>query len=159
MKPVTLATVIVAIVSIVLTVPAVSSLRAAMTAGATASDERAAVERAVADYAKALYEVRSDLIERSVHRELTKRGFFRNDAGEWQENIMTYDDLHALAGEWNVEKRVTAEQSPWRVRVVDVFDQTATALLTADWGIDHMQLAKYDGRWKIIQVLWQIPPQ
>jgi hypothetical protein len=123
------------------------------------SSERAAVERAVADYAEALYDVRPELIERSVHRDLIKRGFFRNDQGEWVEDVMTWQELHALAGKWNTDRTVTAEQSPWSVRVVDVFDQTATALLSAHWGIDHMQLARYDGRWQIVQVLWQVPPR
>jgi hypothetical protein len=124
-----------------------------------ASDDRAAVERAVADYAQALYEVRPELVERSVHRDLVKRGFFRDESGEWVQDVMDWERLHALAAEWNAERSVTTEQSPWKVRVVDLFDQTATALLTAHWGIDHIQLARYDGRWLIVQVLWQVPPQ
>jgi hypothetical protein len=26
------------------------------------------------------------------------------------------------------------------------------------WGIDSLHLAKYDGRWKIINILWQAHP-
>jgi hypothetical protein len=31
--------------------------------------------------------------------------------------------------------------------------------VTALWGIDYMHLAKYDGKWKIVNILWQEPPQ
>ncbi len=38
-------------------------------------------------------------------------------------------------------------------------DQTASVKLIAEWGIDYMHLAKYDGRWKIVNVLWQSHPE
>jgi hypothetical protein len=44
------------------------------------------------------------------------------------------------------------------VKVFDVADQTASAKVTAMWGIDYLQLAKYEGRWKIINILWQAHP-
>jgi hypothetical protein len=42
--------------------------------------------------------------------------------------------------------------------VLDVLDHTASAKVTASWGIDYMQLAKFDGAWKIINVVWQTHP-
>jgi hypothetical protein len=61
-----------------------------------------------------------------------------------------------LAGNWNKEgKRDTSVKA---VEVLDVLDQTAVAKVTASWGIDYMLLGKYDGRWKIVQILWQSPP-
>ncbi|CAN5632420.1 hypothetical protein BH23GEM10_BH23GEM10_00300 [soil metagenome] len=117
--------------------------------------ERSAVEAAARDYAEALYRAEPFRIERSVHRDLVKRGFFRDNQGVWQESMMTYQELHDLAGRWNADGRVTAAASPWRVTVLEVLDHTATARVTADWGIDHMHLARYNGEWKIIHVLWQ----
>jgi hypothetical protein len=40
-----------------------------------------------------------------------------------------------------------------------VLDQTATARLEAYWGVDYMHLARYEGKWKIVQVLWQAYPK
>ena len=37
-------------------------------------------------------------------------------------------------------------------------DQTATVKLVAQWGVDYMHLARYDGRWKVVNVLWQSAP-
>ena len=43
------------------------------------ADERAAVKRAVLDYVEGVYNVDPDRIERSVHTELAKRGFYSED--------------------------------------------------------------------------------
>jgi hypothetical protein len=48
------------------------------------------------------------------------------------------------------------------VKKIDIFyvqDQTASAKLTAHWGTDYFQLAKTDGKWMIINILWQGPLQ
>jgi hypothetical protein len=44
------------------------------------------------------------------------------------------------------------------VRILDIFGNAASARATmADW-IDYMQLAKVDGRWVIVNVLWEQKP-
>ena len=42
--------------------------------------------------------------------------------------------------------------------VFDVLDKTASAKLTAEWGVDYFHLAKVGGKWQIMYVLWQSPP-
>ena len=117
-----------------------------------------AVHRAVADYLEGLYDVKPEFIERSVHPELTKLGFWRNDEGEYQAAKMTYPQLHGLAARWNEDGKQVTEDSPRDIRVIEVNDQTAIAKLTAEWGIDYFHLAKFQGRWQIVHVLWQTHP-
>jgi hypothetical protein len=38
---------------------------------------------------------------------------------------------------------------------LDVRDQTAVVRVVAWWGQDYLQMAKHDGRWMIVHVLWQ----
>jgi len=41
-----------------------------------------------------------------------------------------------------------------------VYNKTASARLTAEWGIDFMHLSKAaDGRWKILNIMWQSDPK
>lgn len=121
--------------------------------------DREAVAQAIYDYVDALYLVDPARIERSVHPDLSKVGFWRSQEGaDYQELHMTFDELVALAGRWNQSGRVDPATAPREVTVLDVLDQTATARLTADWGVDYLHLAKYDGTWKIINVLWQSSP-
>ena len=117
--------------------------------------DRRAVERAVLDYVEAIYEVKPELVDRSVHRELAKRGYMRGQNGKYTEAPMTFAQLRALAERWNAQGRVNAKTARKEVVVLDLLDQTASAKLTASWGTDYMHLAKYNGEWKIVNILWQ----
>ena len=37
-------------------------------------------------------------------------------------------------------------------------DTTAVLKVSAVWGVDHMQLGKFDGKWKVLHILWQSHP-
>jgi len=129
------------------------------TAGqATSAADRAAVQQAALDYVEGIYTTDTARIERSVHPLLTKRGFWRDTVtAPWgPQTTMTYDQLIALTKTWNADKK--RDTTIKRVDVFDVLDQTATAKVTAMWGIDYLHLAKYDGRWKIINIVWQGHP-
>lgn len=123
-----------------------------------AAADRAAVQQAALDYVDGLYNADPTRIERSVHPQLTKRGFWRDSAtAPWgPQETMTYDQLVALAKTWNAKKN--RDTTIKKVDVFDVADQTASAKVTAMWGIDYLHLAKYDGRWKIINIVWQAHP-
>ena len=142
---------------IVVSVALVLSMSVA--AAAQSDAEREAVRQAVLDYVEGVYEVAPERIERSVHPELAKRGFFvKKGETAYSPHTMTYAQLVELAKNYNKNGRVPKD-APKEVVVFDITDQTASVKLTAVWGIDYMHLAKYDGRWKIINVLWQTPPK
>ncbi|MEW6128061.1 MAG: nuclear transport factor 2 family protein [Acidobacteriota bacterium] len=125
---------------------------------AQSMDDREGVRQAVLDYVEGVYEVAPSRIERSVHPDLIKRGFYTaKDKTGYQTGVMTYQQLVDLAGKWN-KTGWLPKDAPKEIVVFDVLDQTASAKLTAYWGVDYFQLAKYDGKWKIIHVLWQSPP-
>ena len=121
-------------------------------------DNHEAVKQAVLDYVEALYEADSSRIERSVHRDLFKLGFERDKEGTYKPYRMTYQELYDLAGRWNKTGRIP-KNSKKEIVVYDVADQTASAKLTAMWGIDYLHLAKFDGKWMITDILWQTPPR
>lgn len=125
---------------------------------AQSNTEREAVKQAVLDYVEGIYEVDHKRIERSVHPELAKRGFFvKKGETAYTGTPMTFAQLVELAKTYNKGGRVPKD-APKEVVIYDVLDQTASAKLTAVWGIDYMHLAKYDGKWMIVNILWQTPP-
>lgn len=138
-------------------VPALA-LIAVGAARAQESADRKAVERAILDYAEAVYEMKPELVDRGVHGELAKRGFSRGADGSWRESTMSFAQLRTLAERWNSQGRVDPKTAKKRIVVLDMLDRTASAKLSASWGVDYMHLAKYDGRWKIVNVLWQSDP-
>jgi hypothetical protein len=141
--------------------PLVLALLAGLAAAQTAASpegDNAAVRQAALDYVEGIYNTQPERIERSVHPKLVKSGFHKRQAGgPYVESPMTYEQLVQLAGNWNKEKK--RDTSLKEVNVLDVLNQTASVKVVAAWGIDYMHLAKYDGVWKITQILWQSHPQ
>lgn len=124
----------------------------------TAAADRAAVHQAALDYVEGIYTADVTRIERSVHPQLQKRGFWRESpALPWgPQATMTYEQLVNLTKTWNAKK--DRDTTLRKVDIYEVLDQTASAKVTAMWGIDYLHLAKYDGTWKIINILWQAHP-
>lgn len=122
--------------------------------------EELKVSAAILNYVDALYEVKPELIRESVHPDLNKFGYWRSaDAADYNDgSAMTFDQLVELAGTWN-EKHWLPENAPKKIVIFDVQDKTASAKLTAHWGTDYFHLARIDGRWMIMNVLWQSPPR
>ena len=45
------------------------------------------------------------------------------------------------------------------VEVLEVNDKIAITKVTAAWGIDYLNLVKKDGKWVIINIVWQSAPR
>jgi hypothetical protein len=119
--------------------------------------EKDLVAAAVKDYVDALYEADTGKIERSVARHLAKRGYFTSN-GVSRDATMTYDQLVQLTKRWKQSQNIN-ENTPRKIVVFDVLDKIASAKLEAQWGIDYFHLSKENGKWMIINVLWQAYPQ
>jgi hypothetical protein len=125
----------------------------------TAADS-AAVRAAVLDYVDAIYRSDTARVVRSVRPSLAKLGVMRSaQGGAWREARMTYPQLLDVARTWNRDGRADPATAPRQVTLLDVLDHTASAKLVAAWGVDYLHVAKgADGRWTIVNVLWQSPP-
>jgi len=121
--------------------------------------ETEAVRRAALDYLEGFYEGDSTKHLRSVHPSVFKYGFSRTRSGEYRGSQMPWPGFHAYTRGVREEGRGgPPPNAPKEVRIYEVLDQTASAKVTAWWGIDYLLLAKFDGRWMITHVLWQSPP-
>ena len=130
----------------------------AYTLGQTDAD-REAVRQAALDYVEGVYEVSPQRIERSVHPDLVKRGFFiKKGETNYSGAPMTFAQLVELAKTYNKSGKLP-KNAPKEVVVFDVLDQTASVKVTAVWGVDYMHLAKSDGIWMIVNILWQSLPK
>lgn len=72
---------------------------------------------------------------------------------------MTHYQLYILYTTWNKDGKSVNENSPKEIEIFDVNSKTASAKLTAEWGIDLFHLAKVDNQWKIVNVIWQSQPE
>lgn len=122
--------------------------------------DSASVRAAVEDYVDAIYLADTARIVRSVRPELAKRGYWiPRDQTAYASEPMTFSELIDVARTWNPNRRRNPDSMPKEIKILDLLDQTASAKLVAQWGVDYFHLARYDGRWMIVNVLWQSPPK
>jgi hypothetical protein len=134
------------------------ALFVASSLGAQSADHDA-VRAAAMDYLNGFYEGDSTLHMRSIRPEVFKYGFARNaQTGEYRGMQMTWPAFHAFTNRVRTTGNKAPANAPKEVQIFEVLDQTASAKVTAWWGIDYLLLGKYDGKWMISHVLWQSPP-
>src|SRR5947209_9720854 len=119
--------------------------------------DQEAVKEAVLDYVEGVYGTDPTRIERSVHPDLAKRGFFV-EGKKATESTMSFTEFIEHTKTYNKDGKFPPD-APKEIIIYEVLDHTATVKLIAAWGIDYMHLAKYNGRWLIVHVLWQTHPQ
>lgn len=125
----------------------------AATAATAAEPEAAAIEACARDYIEGWYAGDAARMERSLHPELAKRIVARrSDARSMLQTMgaMTLvQATRARAGKPETGKRAD-------VKILDVFGHVASVRVDAESWIDYMHLAQEDGRWRIVNVLWEL---
>jgi hypothetical protein len=118
--------------------------------------EREFIRQAVLDYIEAWYRQDAPRGERRLHPDLVKR-IMRTDP-ETGRNYLELMSAEKLADRWRSGdgKKTPKEVQQKDVTILDVFGEMASVKLeTANW-VDYMQLAKYDGEWLIVNILWEL---
>jgi hypothetical protein len=124
----------------------------------TEREEQDAIRQAVLDYAEGIYNADPARIERSVHPSLHKGGFFEErEGGPYSFTTMTFAEMVDLSKRYNADGQMP-KAAPKEITIFDVQEQIASAKLIAWWGTDYMHLAKYGGKWMIVNVFWQTHP-
>jgi hypothetical protein len=123
----------------------------------TQSDS-AAIRQTALDYIQGWYEGDGARMERALHPELAKRivradtlGNFRID----QQSAMTLVQ-GTRAGYGKTTPQADRHDD---VRILDIYRNAASARINASYWIDYLQLAKWHGRWVIVNVLWEMKPK
>jgi hypothetical protein len=129
-------------------------------AGAQSANDSTAIRAAVLDYVEGFYEGDTARLVRSVRPEVVKTGFAadRNSA-KYNQMSMPWEEFHRYANRIKAGAATTPPNAVKQIEILDAADQIAVAKLTAWWGIDYLNLAKFDGKWQIVQVIWQSPPK
>ncbi len=132
-------------------------LAAGVTGASTGSDE-AAIRATALDYIEGWYEGDAARMERALHPQLAKRIVMPGPDGRSVLQNMSADELIA-ATRGGAGKQTPVAERRMDVQVLDMYENVASARVTAgDW-IDYMHLGNVDGEWKIINVLWELTPE
>jgi hypothetical protein len=124
-----------------------------------ATDESAAIRATALDYVEGWYTADAARMERALHPELAKRIVNRNPqngrSSLGQQGAMTLVQNTRNGG----GKDTPAEQMQKDVVILDIFQNAASVRATMSGWIDYMHMAKWNGRWVIVNVLWELKPQ
>lgn len=123
----------------------------------TAADS-VAIRRAALDYIEGWYSGDAAQMQRALHPDLAKR-YVRKDAkGEsWLSNSTADGLVHSTR--LGHGKDVPPEQQQKDARIVAVDGDMAMVKLTSTKLIDYMHVARWNGEWKIVNVLWDFRPE
>jgi hypothetical protein len=114
-----------------------------------------AIYQAVLDYYDGWYEGNAERMERSLHTDLTKRSIKHDQNGK--------EYLRRLTKEQMVEatKRGGGTDAPqekrnWTVTILDQYEEIATVKVAAGEYREYIHLARQDGQWLIVNVLYTL---
>jgi len=126
-------------------------------AAQTAADS-AGIRQTALDYIDGWYAGDGARMERALHPELAKRIVRTDSLGRSR-----LDSQSAMTLVQNTRngggKDTPAADRHDDVRILDIYQNAACARVDASYWVDYLQLAKWRGRWVIVNVLWELKPK
>lgn len=127
-------------------------------AAPTAAEDSAGIRRAAMDYIEGWYAGDGARMARALHPELAKRMVYTAPNGRSmlnQMSAMSLVDGTAAGG----GKQTPPEKRQEDFSILDLYRNAAVAKIVASDWIDYLQLARWNGEWKIVNVLWELKPR
>lgn len=116
------------------------------------------IKQTALDYIEGWYDANAERMERALHPELAKRIVQTDQKGRSHLGHMGAMQLVQYT-RTSDGKNIPKDKQQKDVTVLDIFGNAASAKIVAtDW-IDYLQLAKWNGRWVIVNVLWELKPK
>ncbi|MFP2925631.1 Sapep family Mn(2+)-dependent dipeptidase [Pyxidicoccus sp. 3LG] len=136
--------------------PAAAVTPAAGTASASPADLEA-IRNTALDYIESWYEGDAARMQRALHPNLAKRIVFQRGGKSTLDEMgakKLVEDVGAGHG-----KMTPPEQRRKDISILDVYENMATVKIVASDWVDYLQVGRVDGRWVIINVLWELTPE
>ncbi|GEM_PF-792555 len=124
---------------------------------AQAAEDSAGIRAAAMNYIEGWYAGDADRMARALHPELAKRIVMTDSSGQsrlGQMSAMTLVDNTRRGGGMHTPATERREE----FRILDIYHGAAVAKIIASSWIDYLELAKWNGQWKIVNVLWERTP-
>ena len=122
----------------------------------TAADS-SGIRQAALDYIEGYYDGDGTRMERALHPELAKRIVRTNEQGRSQLGQMSAMSL-VLGTRAGGGKDTPVAERRKDITIFDIYQNAASAKIDATGWVDYLHLAKWNGRWVIVNVLWELHP-
>lgn len=114
----------------------------------------AAVKNAALDYIEGWYSGDAERMDRALHPDLAKRGVFVN-AESGKTFVRPINKAKMVEATKAGVGKKPKEQWGIELTIQDIYHNTACVKIVSVDFVDYAQLAKIDGQWKIVNVLWE----
>jgi len=125
---------------------------------AVSDADKAAITATALDYIEGWYEGNAERMERALHPDLAKRIVMTSPDGRSQLQQMSAMGL-VQGVKRGGGKNTPKEKQQKDVTILDVFENAASVKVVASDWVDYLQIAKFNGRWVIVNVLWELKPK
>ncbi len=138
-------------------IAAVGIINAQAVTAQTAADSSAIVATAL-DYIDGFYTSDGERMERALHPELAKRIVGDPAGPESRLQNMTAGQLVQATASGGAAG-IPDEARKKDVTILDVYNNIASVRIDAGVWIDYLHVARWNGEWKIVNVLWEMAPR
>lgn len=122
-------------------------------------DDNAAITKTALNYIEGWYEGDAARMESALHPELAKRMIYTDPkTGRSQFNHMGAMALVQGTRRGGGSKTPKEKQLK-EITILDRYQGAAVVKIVASEWIDYLSVAKFNGEWKIINVLWELKPK
>lgn len=133
-------------------------LTASVSLGQTSQDSLA-IKRTALNYIEGWYEGNGDRMEQALHPELAKR-MVSTDPQSGKSRLSQMSAMTLINGtKAGGGKKTPAEQQQKDITILDIYNNAASVKVVASGWIDYLHVAKWNGEWKIVNVLWELKPE
>ena len=138
---------------------ALSAARAQSPVRSSAPSDQEAITATALDFEQGWYTADGERMARALHP-----GFLMRHVGvdpKTGQDVVDQDVRREELISWTKagRGRTPPERQRHDVTVLDIFQNAATAKIIAWYGVDYLQLARWNGRWVIMSVLWARNPK
>ena len=115
-----------------------------------------AIKQVALDYIESQHHIKPSQMERALHPKMVKRTFWKSKVKKDDFLLETSrKTMINVAKTYNKNGKGFPKKPKKGIRILDIYDRTASIKLIADDWIDYMHIVKLNGKWTIVNVLWQ----
>jgi hypothetical protein len=118
------------------------------------ADDTELIRGVALDYIEGWYAGDAARMSRALHPALVKRIVLSADGGNMIEEMSAAQLVEQTTQGGG--RNTPAARRRTDVRVLDVFEDSASVRVDAGEWIDYMHLARWNGEWRIVNVLWAL---
>jgi hypothetical protein len=121
--------------------------------------DKVAIKQTALDYIEGWYTGDAERMERALHPDLAKRIVRASPDNKFYR----LDQMSAMGlvqgTKQGFGKNTPKEKQQKDVTILDVFENAASVKIVASDWIDYLHIAKFNGHWVIVNVLWELKPK